>query len=267
MSRLPVLMYHSIGGDLAGPVSQLAVPPAVLREQLTTLVAAGYQPMSLTEALEAAGGHDKGPTTGRLLGLTFDDGYLDFHEQALPVLVDLGLSATLYPCVGHIGSTASWLPKPWDRTPLMSETQIVEAADVGIEIGSHGDLHQPLDTLPADTASTQIGCSRRILEDLTGMPVRSFCYPHGYHSRRVRESVKASGYDNACAIGHRVQDTAGDRYAVTRLLVDENARGDALLHLVAHGPGPLVPAAKRLAQPGWRLARRIGHHVLGRSWT
>lgn len=267
MNQLPVLMYHSIGGDFEGPVARLAVPPEVLREQLTTLVDAGYQPMGLTEALEAVRQPAEGATTARPLAITFDDGYADFHSHALPLLVDLGLGATLYPCVGHLGGASSWLPEPWDRTPMMDDAQVVEAADAGIEIGSHGDLHQPLDTLPPDTAYTQIRCSRGILEDLTGTPVRSFCYPHGYHSPSVREMVAESGYDNACAIGHRVHDPLEDPYAVARVLVDDTVRGERLLELVTHGPAPWLPAAKRLAEPGWRLTRRVGQRVLGRSWT
>ena len=38
--------------------------------------------------------------------LTFDDGFLDFHESVLPLLTDAGLPATLYVPTAYVGGTS-----------------------------------------------------------------------------------------------------------------------------------------------------------------
>src|SRR5690242_21615454 len=97
-------MYHSVSA-VGGPMRDLAVPPALLREQLQALAEAGYRLVGLTEALDllAAG------STAKLIAVTFDDGYRDFLTEGVPVLKETGAGATLYASVGHLGGTAGWL--------------------------------------------------------------------------------------------------------------------------------------------------------------
>ena len=81
---LPVLMYHSIGGPLSQRYADLVVAPALLQEQVGALRSAGFAALGLTDALAA---HARGE---RVVALTFDDGYIDFAEQAVPVQVGEG---------------------------------------------------------------------------------------------------------------------------------------------------------------------------------
>ena len=52
-------MYHSVSTVPDGPMRPFAVPPALLREQLSALAGAGYRLVGLTEALER--GHVEKP--------------------------------------------------------------------------------------------------------------------------------------------------------------------------------------------------------------
>lgn len=259
-TTLPVLMYHSVSA--AG--GALAVPPKLLADQLSALRDAGYELTGLTEALDrlAAG------STDRLLAVTFDDGYRNFLTAGLPVLQETKTRATLYASTGHLGAHADWLgPAAADFGRMLTWDELAEVAQSGIvEIGNHSMVHHPLDVLPRSQLRREIRRSHEDLQQRLQVTMRSFAYPHGYHNRRVRDLVVATGYDSATEVGRRLHTPKRSRYAVPRLQPTPDHTGADLVALVSTGEPGLVPAAKRLAQPGWRLARRAAR-LAGKKLT
>lgn len=259
-------MYHSVSELAIGPLRTLAVPPRRLAEQLGALVGAGYRLVGLTEALDLFEAAGESP----LVALTFDDGYANFLTEAVPLLAEAGASATLYPSVGHLGNgPASWLGR-WAASfgPLLTWSQLREVAASGrVEIGNHGLHHHPLDVLPTGSLAHEVAASRDRLEQELGTETRSFCYPHGYHDRHVRTLVRRAGYQNACEVGRRsYQPTVDNRLAVPRLQPTPDHSGADLLTLVRGGGPRLMPQVKRLAQPAWRITRRVARRY-GRQLT
>ena len=253
-------MYHSVGGAMPPRLRDLSVPAHRLEEQLAALADSGYGLVGLTEALAR---HARGD---RVAALTFDDGYTDFLDQALPVLARHGARSTLYVPSRHLGGHATWLADG-GHLEILDAGGVRAVADLGHEVGSHGAVHVPLDVLPGPVVVAQLRESRRVLEDAAGRRVDSFCYPHGYHARRLREHVRRAGYRNACTIGHRTSPTGEDPWAVSRLLVGPDHDAAAVLRLVREGgPGGAAPALKRLATPAWRATRRTAL-ATGRTWT
>jgi peptidoglycan/xylan/chitin deacetylase (PgdA/CDA1 family) len=256
----PVLMYHSVSKVGGGPLRSLAVPPALLREQLVALTSSGYRLVGLTEAIDlrATG------TPTHLVALTFDDGYVDFLTEGLSVLADVDASATLYMAVGHAGEPASWLgSRAAAFGPVMTWSQLREVASTGVEIGNHSLIHHPLDVLSPAQLDREIADSRDRLTQEIQRPVRSFAYPHGYHSAEVRIAVARAGHDNACAIGRRLYRRADDPLAVPRLQPTPDQSGADLLNLVRTGGPTLLPRLRELAQPGWRITRRVAQRRFG----
>jgi peptidoglycan/xylan/chitin deacetylase (PgdA/CDA1 family) len=261
MSDLPVLMYHSVGGPLPERLADLSVPPSLLDEQLAALRAEGYALLGLTDALVA---RDRGE---RVVALTFDDGYLDFLETAVPILARHRARATLYVPTRDLGGHASWLPDGRDLR-LLDGAGVCEVASTGHEVGSHGAEHVPMDVLRPGVALSQLRESRYALEDLIGGAVRSFCYPHGYQSPRLRHDVRRAGYANACTIGHRTSRPGEDAYAVSRLLAGPQHRPEDLLDLLRRGrTAGAAPVIKRAATPTWRMVRRVADRALGVKLT
>jgi peptidoglycan/xylan/chitin deacetylase (PgdA/CDA1 family) len=259
---LPALMYHSVSA-VGGPLRDLAVPPQRLAEQLGALRAAGYRLVGLTEALDLL---DAG-TGEKLIAVTFDDGYRDFLTAGIPALETAGATATLYASVGHLGGHADWLGGfSADFGPLMSWAELAEVADAGVEIGNHSLIHHPLDVLPPAQMHVEIVRSHDELEQRMRRTVRSFAYPHGYHGRRVRDVVRDAGHDNATEVGRRLHRPGEKRFAVPRLQPTPDHTGADLVALVADGGPQLIPHVKRLAQPAWRVARRIARKT-GRELT
>ncbi|HEV2373509.1 MAG TPA: polysaccharide deacetylase family protein [Streptosporangiaceae bacterium] len=249
MTKVAVLMYHAVGQPLDERFRPWVVPPSLLAEHLSSLGEAGYELVGLTEW--AAQRDDR-----KRVVLTFDDGYADFAENALPVLASHGARATVYVVTGYVGDRARWLPFAGERDrPMMTWGDLETARAHGIEVGSHGHRHIELDAVGSRAAASDIERSRDALTS-HGFPPRSFCYPFGYNSRSVRRIVAGAGFTNACVVGRGLTDSGQDLLRVRRLAVDSRTTPEALLRRFG-GPAMPVPARLReAAQPTWRLTRR-----------
>jgi peptidoglycan/xylan/chitin deacetylase (PgdA/CDA1 family) len=252
MKVFPVLMYHSIS-RANGPLRKLGVSPALLADQLGLLRSHGYELMGLTEALALTA---TDPSRA-VVALTFDDGYADFLDAAVPVLEAVGARATLYVPTMFIGGPAAWLGAEANSLgSLLSWSELRECVGTGcVEIGSHSHTHPHLDTLSVGELHVEVVHSKTLLEDGLHVPVRSFCYPHGYHSRPVRDAVRDAAYDNACEVGRRLR-TAQHRWNISRLAVEPTHTAERVLNDVGSGGPVIVPCAKRALQPAWRRVRR-----------
>lgn len=180
---------------------------------------------------------------GDLVGLTFDDGYADFAENAFPVLSRYGFTATAFVLAGRFGGYNAWVDGV--RKPLMTAEQVRQVAAGGIEIGSHGLHHVSLPSISDADLKEEIEVSRRIIQDVSGQEIPGFCYPYGNHDGRAVRSAQASGYDYCCAVGY--SEFTG-RYALPRIDIINR---DSSLRLWAkgtrywlrweyHGPGSRI---------------------------
>ena len=87
-TSVPILMYHSISDDTGSAGFQkFVISPQTFASQLAHLAENDYHPMSVTQYFQAMRGHVALPQ--RPIVLTFDDGFQDFHTQALPLLKKL----------------------------------------------------------------------------------------------------------------------------------------------------------------------------------
>ncbi|WP_197361806.1 polysaccharide deacetylase family protein [Streptomyces clavuligerus] len=229
-----ILMYHAVADPSDDPYG-IAVAPARLDRQLGALRRMGLTGVGVGALLRArAEGRDRG-----LVGLTFDDGYADFTEAALPLLRRHGCAATLFVLAGRLAGGNDWDPEG-PRRPLLDEWGVRGALAAGIEIGSHGLYHVDLTVTDDDGLREETVRSRTWLRELTGTAPDGFCYPYGTVDRRVRTAARAAGYAYACAIrppaGLRARTEADTPYGPFAL---------PRTH-ISHGDGPLRLRVKRL---------------------
>src|SRR4051812_34069485 len=84
---LTVLVYHRVGG---GTPDERDIATAAFEEQMDLLAA--HDVVALDAALDALEAGDDAPR----VALTFDDGFADVADPALPILVERELPFTLY---------------------------------------------------------------------------------------------------------------------------------------------------------------------------
>jgi peptidoglycan/xylan/chitin deacetylase (PgdA/CDA1 family) len=201
---VPVLMYHSIGG-----ADRLAVRPEAFADQLAYLRDHGFTPLCFGERTRPA---------ERPVVITFDDGYADLHEHALPVLDHFGFRATVFVTTGWLRDAGPYAAgSPPGR--MLTWRQAAEVAAAGVEIGAHGHSHAQLDQLADAALRAELRLSRDLLQDRLGRAVPTMAYPYGYSSARVRREARACGYTAACAVANAVLTGRHDRFAVPRLTV------------------------------------------------
>jgi len=250
MGSTPVLMYHSVGRPADRRFRPWVVSPSLLEEHLAALVESGYELVGTTEW---AGQKEE----RRYAVLTFDDGYVDFIENALPILAAHRARATAYVVTAYIGDKARWLPFHCERLrPLMSWEDLRTIRHSGVEVGSHGNRHLELDAVSPRVAEDDILRSLVTLQ-LNGFSPQSFCYPFGYASRGTRDIVAKAGFTTSCVVGRGLAERGRDLLRVRRLAVDCRTSPEALLRQIN---GPTLPPAALLrsaAQPAWRVTRRV----------
>ena len=197
---LVVLMYHKVNGVDGNTVT---VPPSAFDEQMAQLAELRYTVVSLDEVID----HyvDRRPLPERAVLITFDDGYLDNLEHAVPILQRHGYPAVLFAPIGYLGAKR---PLPHDEhlaargivNRTLDWSQLAELEAGGVRVESHGIGHRPLADLEVDEAAREITLSKLRLEELLGRPIRAFAYVKGSeaHYRPVHLSLlRQAGYDVA----------------------------------------------------------------------
>ncbi len=196
LSGTPVLTYHHVGPRQRGArLKGLYVSPELFARQMTELRTAGFSTPGFELLLS---GSNPGNPAARVF-LTFDDGFCDVFEHALPVLQQQRYRSMLFLTSELLGKTNQWQQRAGDVTePLMDAAQVRDWLSAGQEIGSHTRTHPRLTQLSAAAAREEISASKKALEDSFGVPIEHFCYPYGEWNESVRDLVRAAGYKSAC---------------------------------------------------------------------
>lgn len=193
---IPILVYHQIeeAPKKGAPFRSLYVSPAAFARQMTMLKLLGYQGMSMTDLQPFL----RGEKSGKVVGITFDDGYLNNLTNALPVLQKHGFTSTCYVVDGLLGQTNVWDAHVGiAQTPLMTAEQLLQWQAGGQEVCAHTQDHVDLLSVNEINAWKQIAKSKTTLQTLLGKPVNHFCYPYGNFDERHSTMAKQANYETA----------------------------------------------------------------------
>jgi peptidoglycan/xylan/chitin deacetylase (PgdA/CDA1 family) len=212
-------MYHAIAwvanraiDRLAKDPNRICVSPQRFEAQMRYIEWRRLRGVSVSELLRASGTK----SARSLVGLTFDDGYENFLQDALPTLERFGFSATVFVVGGMLGGENIWDKLP--RMRLLGAEGVREAAERGIEIGSHGMGHLRMSGLQPEQLEREVVESRRVLGKVSGQAVQGFCYPYGNLDQAAVQAVRRADYTYACALRTRAE---GSVYDLPRPLVWE----------------------------------------------
>jgi len=220
--RVPIFMYHQIAPVPAGQSqfkSGLYVDPLDFEKQMAYLVKKNYKTISAQEYSDILK-TGKNPTQKTTM-LTFDDGVLNQYTTGYPILKKYGLTGVFYIISQRSG---------------INQAQTKEMSDNGMDIGSHSAHHPDLTkvTDPSEL-SAEIVSSRYALQNATGKPVTSFCYPGcGYNSTTL-SYVASAGYTIAVSCGATIDNYPG--HALTLSRVHAFGSMDSFKNLLSGQPG------------------------------
>jgi len=258
---LRVLMYHKVNDLQPNPTT---VPTSVFAEQMTLLAELGYEPVSLEQVrahyVEAAALPE-----GAVL-ITFDDGYRDNLENALPILQRHGYPAVIFVPIGFLDGDR---PLPHEEalralgvhneTVGWDELAALEAG--GIRVESHGIGHRPVSELDPAAAAREIALSKLRLEERLGRRVDAYAFVKGsladYRPEHV-SLVQQAGYTLGFTSVSGANGPASDRYRLRRYNVEPYP--PRTFELVLSGACDLISVKDTV--PG-TYARRAFNKVLG----
>ncbi len=249
MSGISILMYHQVGRFPTMKTHRATYCHLDrFRWQMQALKRLGWPVLSMSAALAALAG--RAPMPRRAAVLTFDDGYENFREHALPVLEELGFPCIVYAIAGMLGQRAAWLEADGHPAPrLLDGPALRELVSRGVEIGSHAMSHVRLAALAPQDQLYELRTSRERLSELLGAPVVHACYPYGSHSQATLDVAAAAGYASGVTCQRGAATRAFDPLALPRKAV---AQGDDLvgfLWKLYAKDSPKGEALRRAARP------------------
>jgi peptidoglycan/xylan/chitin deacetylase (PgdA/CDA1 family) len=203
-----ILTYHSI--DSSG--SPISVSAAAFRRHVEHLLRTGVAFVTVDQLLA-----DRTPDRSAV-ALTFDDGFANIADEALPLLADRGLTATLFVVSDCVGATNRWAATDGHglaEGPLLDWDTLGRLAAAGFRIESHTRTHPDLTRVSAAQVEDEIRGAATEITRRIGQAPSGFAYPYGGETAAVRNAV-AMAHRWACTTDFRVHDDASP-FALPRL--------------------------------------------------
>lgn len=252
--RATFLCYHSVAAE--GP-RFLTVSRDLFERQLDAIEGRSLRSGGLESLVALAEGRRIEPT----VFLTFDDGFRDNYETAMPLLRERGHRAFVFvlPPLVDGGAAFEWPEMSADARRYAASMRSVtwpmleEMKGVGWEIGSHTLTHPHLPALRGEELREELWESRaRIVERLGSC--ETLAYPFGEWSPAVAEAAAECGYRFAFSLPTKSGQRRATPHSIPRVNVDYRDRG---LRLDAK----LSPLGRRLhlssaLRSGWKRLRR-----------
>jgi glycosyltransferase involved in cell wall biosynthesis/peptidoglycan/xylan/chitin deacetylase (PgdA/CDA1 family) len=188
--KFGILLYHRIATPLRGAaLPGFTVSRSRFREQMQGLLARGYTPWPLREAIAC---HAAGrPIPRKRFVVTFDDGCECLYHEAWPVLREFGIPATVALVTAYLDSDA---PLPFaeaDRS--LSTAQCAEMLAGGlVDFATHTHTHADFRADPGALAA-ELRASLAVLRERFALADAALAFPFGYTTPALRAVAAECG--------------------------------------------------------------------------
>jgi peptidoglycan/xylan/chitin deacetylase (PgdA/CDA1 family) len=250
-ARATFLCYHSVAAE--GP-RYLTVSAELFERQLALLRRRGIQAGGLDSLAAASSGELASPTAF----LTFDDGFRDNFETALPLLRQYAFGAFVFvlPPLVDTGGALAWPEVAADqrRYPAtmrsVTWSMLEQMAEGGFEVGAHTLTHPHLPELDDEALREELWQSRSRIAGRLGR-CETLAYPFGEWSPRVAAAARECGYRYAFSLPTKDGQWRATRLSIPRINVDYRDRERRFAAKLS-APGkrvilsPAVASARRL---------------------
>jgi len=150
--------------------------------------------------------------------VTFDDAFRNSEPGVDAVLAE-GLPVTIFACSGFAdaGGTPLSIPELEGDDPAQLATMgwddLRRLKEHGARVQAHTVSHPHLTTVSDMELERELTESKRRIEEELGDECVDFAYPYGERDDRVRDAVRAAGYERAYALDAK----RGDPYDIPRV--------------------------------------------------
>ncbi len=217
--EIPILMYHRvIKSDEEKGVHGIYVTDSQFDEQMKYLKANGYKTITFEDLLNS-NYKKRFDKNNKWVMITFDDGYKDNYTTLYPILKKYNFKCVIYILdeVKYNKWDVDNSKNPEKKFDLMTNQELLELQEYGIEFGGHTSTHPHLPTLSKEEAMKEIKNSKGNLEKILGKELISFAYPYGELTEEVKEMVKEVGYTFAVATDSGSISFADDIFRIRRI--------------------------------------------------
>lgn len=160
--------------------------------------------------------------------ITFDDGYADNCQQALPLLLSRRIQFTYFVSSQFILHNQ---PFPHDKklgVPLAPNTvqQLQSLAKAGVEIGAHTRTHRDLgQDCDTEVLRNEILGSRDDLQEILDRPIRYFAFPYGQLANLSHDAfqiARTAEFAGVCSAYGGYNFPGSDPFHLQRFHADPN---------------------------------------------
>jgi peptidoglycan/xylan/chitin deacetylase (PgdA/CDA1 family) len=216
--QVPVfsIFYHRIADDSTNPWT-------MSRDQFRKQIDWFEDNFEIVDLEECQRRIRSGSNSRPTLSITFDDGYAENCDFALPMLIERRIPVTYFVTTCH---TTRQQPFPHDLAldaPLPVNTiESLRALDMaGVEIGAHSRTHADLGKITCpETLVDEVITSAREMETAIGRKVRYFAFPFGQHENLnpvVFQLLRESGFLGVCSAYSGWNEIGGDDFHIQRI--------------------------------------------------
>ena len=138
------------------------------------------------------------PDGAAYAAVTFDDGFQNIVDNALPELRMRGIHATLFIVTESLGSNRAWEHRGGDDTrheQVMCAEQLSKIEPELVSIGSHTMTHPFLPSIDKNQLDLELAGSRNKLKEITNRDVKLLSFPYGAFNQSIIESCRQAGYE------------------------------------------------------------------------
>ena len=226
--RLTILYYHSIN-DLYAFKEQMK-----LLKRVANIVTADFEG-------ELPGGRDA-------VAITFDDAFETVYSNALPILRDYKISATIFIPTGNIGQKPLWDMEKEAVEKVAGKETLLSFRSV-VDYGSHTVSHPFLTQISDCKLTRELSESRSVLEKMLDCRIDTLAFPYGDHNEHIINESEKFGYRYVYSIAPERIDTGN--YKLLRGRTAVSVKDSSLeFQLKTKGAYAWLPYA-------WRIKRNI----------
>jgi len=244
--RVTIILYHDLSPENA--------------DKHFSVLKKYYNPISLTDFLEARKGGTLSNLPPKSLVITFDDGH-ERNYSLKPILEKHRIPIVIFLCAGIVGTKRHfWFRhdttyeiealklypdeqrlkilaglgfdevKEYDNPQALTKEEIQDLSQSPfVSFQSHTITHPCLPQCSPDKSYYEIFQSKKDLETIFSLPVYAFSFPNGDYSDREIAFVKKSGYSCALTSDYGFNSASTPLFTLKRINMNYNSDINELL--------------------------------------